>query len=211
MKQIGRAEQAICQAVAMRLPAALIAICMLAAALAAGCGSSDGGERAADVPTPAEARAALRGAPAPLAALHDQAAELLGGGERAFRGRLAELRGYPVVVNVWAEWCGPCKEEFPVLQRAAARYGGNVAFLGVDTEDVEKNARAWLDDHWVPYPSYSDPDGVLRKVVGVTVGVPGTVFIDRAGETAYLKQGPYRDDAAFERDLQRYLGAVPSS
>lgn len=195
----------------MRLPPVLIAICVLAAALATGCGSSGGGDAPADVPTPAEARAALRGSPPPLAALHAQANELLGGGESALRRRLRDLRGYPVVVNVWAEWCAPCKEEFPVLQRASARYGGNVAFLGIDTEDVEKNARAWLDDHWVSYPSFSDPDGDLRKEVGVTVGVPGTVFIDRAGERAYLKQGPYRDDAAFERDLQRYLGAVPSS
>jgi len=192
----------------MRLPPALIAICVLAAALVAGCGSSD---TTADVPTPAEARAALRGSPPPLAALHAQANELLGGGERAFQRRLGELKGYPVVVNVWAAWCGPCKEEFPILQRASARYGGNVAFLGLDTEDVEDDARAWLDDHWVSYPSYADPDGDLRKEVGVTVGIPSTVFIGRDGERAYTKQGPYKDDAAFERDLQRYLGAVPSS
>lgn len=193
----------------MRVPPVLIAICVLAAALVAGCGGS--GEQTADVPTPAEARAALSGSPPPLAALHAQAAELLDGGEGAFRRRLGELRGYPVVVNVWAEWCRPCKEEFPVLQRASARYGGNVAFLGIDTRDVERNALRWLDDHWVPYPSFADPDGDLARAVGVTVGIPGTVFLDRDGKTAYLKQGPYRDDAAFQRDLQRYLGAVPSS
>jgi len=192
----------------MRLPAALIASCMLAAAFASGCGSSGSGEQ--PVPTPAEARAALRGAPPQLAALHAQANQLLDGGESAFRRRLDGLTGYPVVVNVWAAWCGPCKEEFPVLQRASARYGRTVGFLGLDTEDEAKEARAWLDDHWVSYPSYADPDGKLRKSVGVTVGIPSTVFVDREGRTT-IHQGPYRDDQAFESDLQRYTGATPSS
>jgi len=191
----------------MRLPAAPIALCVLAAATVAGCGSS-GGEQ--PVPTPAEARAALRGAPPPLAAVHAQANELLDGGEPALRRRLEQLSGYPVVVNVWAAWCGPCKEEFPVLQRAAVRYGRGVAFIGVDTEDDAKEARRWLDAHWVAYPSYADPDAALRKSIGVTVGIPSTVFVDRAGRRT-THQGPYRDDADFERDLQRYTGATPTS
>jgi thiol-disulfide isomerase/thioredoxin len=190
-----------------RLPV-LIACCMLAAALLTGCG---GDEPAGDVPTPAEARAALRDAPAPLAALHAQASELLPGGEAAFDRRLAELRGHPVVVNVWATWCGPCKQEFPYFQRAAVRYGNRVAFLGVDAQDVREDALAWLDRRFVAYPSYSDPDEEIARKVGAVVGLPTTVYFDANGERAYAHQGVYKDDAALESDLQRYLGAVPTS
>ncbi len=191
----------------MRPLAVLIACCALAASLLAGCGgSSEGG---GDVPTPAAARAALRGAPAPLAALHAQANELLPGD--GFDRRLAELRGHPVVVNAWGSWCGPCKEEFPVFQRMAAKYGRSVAFLGLDVTDPRDDARAWLDDHWVPYPSYVDQKEKIAREIGATVGLPTTVFFDRDGERATIKQGPFKDDKALEQYLQRYLGAVPGS
>lgn len=190
----------------MRPLAVLIACCALAASLLAGCGgSSDGG----DVPTPAETRAALRGAPAPLAALHAQAGELLPGDR--FEQRMAALRGHPVVVNAWGSWCGPCKEEFPVFQRIAAKYGRSVAFVGLDVEDVRGDAQEWLRAHWVPYPSFVDPDQKIARSIGATVGLPTTVFYDRDGERATIKQGPFKDDQALEQYLQRYLGAVPSS
>lgn len=209
MKQIGRPDRLMCQAfAAMRVPLVLLACCALAAAPIAGCGS---GEPAAEtVPTPAQARADLAGAPAPLAALHAQAGALLPGGAGAFDARMARLRGHPVVVNVWASWCQPCKQEFPVFQRLAVRYGRRVAFLGVDTEDVAADARAWLRRRYVAYPSYEDKDGEITRDVGVRVGIPATVFFDGDGEMTYLHQGPYREDADLERDLQRYLGAAPS-
>jgi cytochrome c biogenesis protein CcmG/thiol:disulfide interchange protein DsbE len=192
----------------MRPLAVLIACCALAAALPTGCGSS--GSSSETVPTPADARAALRGSPPPLAALHAQASELLPGTTAAFDAQLAALRGHPLVVNVWASWCNPCKQEFPVLQRASVRYGDNVGFLGIATEDVAAHARTWLRQHFVAYPSYDDHSGDLASKVGIRLGIPGTVFYDRDGEVAYLHQGPYKDDAALERDLQRHLGAVPN-
>lgn len=190
-----------------RLPV-LIVCCMLAAALLTGCG---GDEPSGDVPTPAEARAALRGSPPPLAALHAQANELLPGETAAFDRRLAELRGYPVVVNAWGSWCGPCKEEFPVFQRLATRYGRSVAFIGLDVTDPVDDARAWLRRNPVPYPSFLDPDEKVARRIGARVGLPTTVFYDRDGEVATIKQGPFRDDADLETYLQRYLGAVPTS
>ncbi|MDO8211526.1 TlpA disulfide reductase family protein [Conexibacter sp. CPCC 206217] len=192
----------------MRPLAVLIACCTLAAASMAGCGGSDADS--GSVPTPSEARAALRGAPPQLRALHEQASELLPGGTDAFRRRLAELRGYPVVVNAWGSWCGPCKEEFPVFQRVAVRYGSGVAFVGLDVTDPVGDARDWLRDHWVSYPSFLDPDSKIARSVGATVGLPTTVYFDRDGERAYAHQGPYRDDKALEADLQRYAGATPN-
>ena len=96
---------------------------------------------------------ALKGAPAPLAKLYGEANQLLPGGKDAFEKRVGEL-GYPVVANVWASWCGPCRYEFPIFQEASAKCGKKVAFLGIDSEDSEKEAEKWLADNPVPYPSY---------------------------------------------------------
>ncbi len=142
------------------LPIALL--CVAAAALAVGgCGSSAaGGDYGGRHPDYARA---LADSPAPLAALHAQHDRLLPGGTSTFERRIAELRGYPVVVNVWASWCWPCRAEFPVLQRLAAKYGRRVAFLGVDSDDSEASAHTFLKEAPVPYPSYSDPNKEDRR------------------------------------------------
>ncbi len=182
---------------------ALVALALALAPLASGCGSQ-GAEGA--LPTPAQARAALAGSPARLAALHRQAGELLGGGVPAFDARLAALRGRPVVVNAWASWCGPCKRELPVLAHAAVRDGRRVAFLGVDVNDTSGDAHAFLHDHWIPYPSYVDQDFRIAASIGVRSGLPTTVFFTADGERAYVHQGPYRDEAALLADMRRYAG-----
>src|SRR4051794_129091 len=80
-----------------------------------------------------QARERLAGSPAPLAALHTQSNQLLPGGQEAFEKRMRELRGHPVVVNGWASWCGPCRAEFPFLQRTSVDLGRQVAFVGLDS------------------------------------------------------------------------------
>jgi len=167
----------------------------------AGCGSSEsdtgGGE-------PPDYERALAGAPAPLAALHEQAGALLPGGTAAYERRIAALKGYPVVVNVWASWCGPCRFEFPVLQKLSARYGKRVAFLGIDSQDDADAAATFLREEPVPYPSYSDPDEEIADSIGASLGLPDTAFYDGEGELVYLKQGPYAEDAELEADVRRY-------
>lgn len=91
----------------------------------AGCGSSSGGETT----PPPNYKKALKGAPAPLAELYTEANKLLPGGKDAFEKRVGEL-GYPVVANVWASWCAPCRFEFPMFQEMSAKFGKKVAFLG---------------------------------------------------------------------------------
>ena len=111
------------------------------AALLAGCGASDPKSNA---PTKAEIQRAFAGSPPKLAALHNQGGQLLDGGKDAFHARLDDLRGYPVVVNSWGSWCAPCRGEFPVFQRAAVQLGKRVAFIGLDGQDNEGNARKFL-------------------------------------------------------------------
>ena len=157
-----------------------------------------------DGPTLEQAKKRLRGAPAPLAALHAQSSQLLGGGKDAFAARLRDLRGYPVVVNKWGSWCAPCRAEFPALQRQAAAQGKRVAFLGVDGQDNDDNARKFLEKYPVAYPSYVDGDLSIAKSFGSVQGFPSTVFYDRRGRIAYIKQGSYPTEAALARDIRRY-------
>lgn len=184
-----------------RHPAIALAAVAVAALLAAGCGASQGGDYGGGHPDYARA---LTGSPAPLAALHRQADELLPGGLGAYERRLAGLAGYPAVVNVWASWCGPCRSEFPLFQQASAKYGKRVAFLGVDKQDSDDAAKTFLEEAPVPYPSYADPDARIADEVGADLGVPDTAFYDRAGKLTYLKQGPYSDLAALRADIARY-------
>ena len=182
----------------LSIPLLLIA---LAALVAAGCGSSQDGDYGGKHPDYATA---LAGSPAPLAALHAEAGKLLPGGTGAYEGRIAKLVGYPVVANVWASWCGPCRFEFPVLQKLSARYGKQVAFLGIDSQDSDDAAAGFLEEAPVPYPSYTDPDKKIADALGASVGLPDTAFYDRGGKLVYLKQGPYAKDSELEADVKRY-------
>lgn len=165
-----------------------------------GCGSSTGGDYGGQHP---DYEKALAGSPPPLAALHRQADQLLGGGQDAYEGHLAGLHGYPTVVNFWASWCGPCRFEFPLFQKAAAADGRRVAFLGVDVQDSDDAASTFLAEAPVPYPSYTDPDKTIADGVGATLGLPDTAFYDRSGKLIYLKQGPYHDLAELRADIAR--------
>jgi cytochrome c biogenesis protein CcmG, thiol:disulfide interchange protein DsbE len=181
-----------------------LAICLLAWTLAVlgavGCGSSTGGDYGGQHPDYAKA---LAGSPAPLAALHKQADELLPGGFDAFEARLAALHGYPVVVNIWASWCGPCRFEFPTLQKLSATYGKQVAFLGVNSQDSDTAAKTFLEEAPVPYPSYTDPDEGIKDEIG-GIGLPDTAFYDKQGNLVFLKQGVYTDHGELRADIERY-------
>ena len=179
---------------------ALVAL-LLGSAFWIGCGSSSNQDYGGRHPDYAKA---LAGSPAPLAALHDQADQLLPGGLDAYGKRIAALRGYPVVANVWASWCGPCRFEFPFLQKASARFGKRVAFVGVDSDDSADAAATFLEEAPLSYPSYTDPDKEIAASLKATAGYPDTAFYDRQGNLVYLKYGPYSDLADLEADIRRY-------
>jgi cytochrome c biogenesis protein CcmG/thiol:disulfide interchange protein DsbE len=157
--------------------------------------------------TRAQMRARLAGSPPALAALHEQAGELVGGGLPALRARLARLRGVPVVVNKWASWCVPCRSEFGVFQRVSLARGREVAFIGVDSGDNRAAAAAYLRSTPVSYPSFFDPGSAVGQAITDSSFTPVTVIEARNGGF-YIHQGPYLTVAALERDIQRYgMGA----
>ncbi len=103
--------------------------------------------------------------------------------------RLADRRGQVVVVNFWASWCPPCREEAPALERGwrASRDRG-VAFIGVDIWDTETDARAFLRQYGITYPNGPDPEGTAIDY-GVT-GLPETFFIRPNGTIVRHWIGP---------------------
>jgi cytochrome c biogenesis protein CcmG, thiol:disulfide interchange protein DsbE len=154
--------------------------------------------------TRAQMQARLAGSPAPLAALHAQANELLGGGAEALRRRLASLKGMPVVVNKWNSSCVPCAQEAAAFQRASTNLGRRVAFIGIDSGDTSRSdALRFLREHPQSYPSYADPTTELGAETTDSTFTPVTVFYNRFGKK-YPRQGPYPDAAKLESDILRY-------
>ena len=192
----------LCDALRVRLAlTAVVGAALLVSA--AGCGSSNPTSAA---PSGAEVARALKGSAPKLQGLHRQASELIGGTKSEFDARLASLRGYPVVVNKWAAWCGPCRGEFPVFQKAGLQVGNRVAFLGVDGQDNDGDARKFLKQYPVIYPSYRDPDLKISTSIQAGIAFPTTVFFNRRGKLVYAHPGPYTTAAQLIADIRRYAG-----
>jgi len=167
-------------------------------------GSPETGDQTAKTDPAAER--AYQGAPAPLRGLYEDRNQLLGGGADAFERRVAELRRYPIVVNKWASWCGPCRAEFPVFQKAAIQEAKRIGFLGVDSTDNDEEALEFLGDFPLTYPSYKDPDLKVARVFNGVGAFPTTAFYDKRGKVAYVHQGPYHSVEELLADVRRYTG-----
>jgi cytochrome c biogenesis protein CcmG, thiol:disulfide interchange protein DsbE len=96
--------------------------------------------------------------------------------------RLSDLRGQVVVINFWASWCVPCRDEAPALQAVWERYRDRgVVLLGVAWTDTERNARAFIDEFSQNYPNGLDLGTRIGELYGIT-GVPETFIVDQQGQ-----------------------------
>ena len=110
-------------------------------------------------------------------------------GEDATKRSLASYRGKVVVLNIWASWCIPCREEAPILQRTHERIssrGGTV--LGVTYRDIEGRSLKFIREFHITYPSLRDAEGKLTHSYGASA-VPETFVIDREGRVVALSRG----------------------
>jgi cytochrome c biogenesis protein CcmG, thiol:disulfide interchange protein DsbE len=119
---------------------------------------------------------------------------------------LADYKGKVVVLNVWASWCVPCREESPLLQRWHQKMeplGGTV--LGVDTLDIKDDALGFIKKYKLTYPQLNDREGAAIKKLG-TAQYPETFVVDKQGRMRALQRGPV-DDAWMQEHVVPLLGA----
>jgi cytochrome c biogenesis protein CcmG, thiol:disulfide interchange protein DsbE len=124
---------------------------------------------------------------------------------------LADLRGKAVVVNFWASWCIPCKDEAPFLQETYERYRADgLVVLAIDAQDFREDARRFVKRFGLTYPVVYDGKGSTLGKWGVT-GFPETFFVDRqgrlVGERVTGGVDIERNRGAFERSIQQALGS----
>jgi cytochrome c biogenesis protein CcmG, thiol:disulfide interchange protein DsbE len=102
---------------------------------------------------------------------------------------LASLRGKPALVNFWASWCTPCRQEAPELKRFDKTLGGKANLVGVDWNDTADNARRFISDAGWTYPVLRDPSQAVGTAYGLN-GLPTTFVLNAQGDIVQTLQGP---------------------
>lgn len=143
------------------------------------------------------------GAAAVGGGLPDITLPCLGGGRDV---TLSGLTGRPTVVNLWASWCDPCREELPLLQEFATSAEGTVDVVGVDFTDTRPEAALELARRaGVTYPSMADVDGELKRPLRVR-GLPWTVLVDADGRIVHTLSGQIHSIEELDQAVEEHLG-----
>jgi peroxiredoxin len=119
--------------------------------------------------------------------------------------RLSEQRGNVVMLNFWASWCGPCRQEMPLLDAMSQRYSAaGFVLLGVDVEEDNTDAKKIVKDLKITYPILFDTENKVSKLYSVET-MPTTVMIDKKGKIRYINHGYKQGDETKYRDQIREL------
>ena len=111
----------------------------------------------------------------------------------------------PAVINVWGSWCGPCKEEMPILRSFYEKAQGKLALIGVDVEEASmEDGRKFVENYGITWPNLYDADGKSRAYFGM--GVPVTWFIAADGSVAYKHIGVLKGEIELISMTSKYLG-----
>ena len=114
------------------------------------------------------------------------------------------LKG-PMIINVWGSWCGPCKEEMPILRSFYKKAEGSVALVGVDVEEASiKDGQDFVENNGITWPNLFDSSGSSRSYFGM--GVPVTWFIATDGSVAYKHVGVLKNEIELITLTSKYLG-----
>jgi thiol-disulfide isomerase/thioredoxin len=117
--------------------------------------------------------------------------------------QLGALQG-PMIVNVWGSWCGPCKEEIPILRSFYEKAKDKVALIGVDVEEASiDDGRRFVEENGITWPNLYDSDGRSGEYFGL--GVPVTWFIAADGSIAGKKIGVFKNEAELIAMANKYL------
>lgn len=136
--------------------------------------------------------------PAATDGLPDATLPCFGGGRSV---KLSELKG-PLVINLWAQWCGPCRREMPIYQRFSEKYDGRVAVLGIDWQDTQPEmAMRLVEQTGVTFPLLADAEPVLHGNV-----LPRVVMVDRDGRIAWQGAEEMKSLGQLEDLVATHLG-----
>ncbi|CAB4823543.1 unannotated protein [freshwater metagenome] len=124
----------------------------------------------------------------------------LDGGEGS---AIKSIKG-PAIINVWGSWCGPCKEEIPILRSFYSKTQGKVVLVGIDVEEASiENGRSFVRTNGITWPNLFDADGRSRAYFGM--GVPVTWFISADGSVAYKHVGVLKSEIELITLTSKYL------
>ena len=122
----------------------------------------------------------------------------------------ADYADKPVVVNFWASWCGPCRQEAPIFERLSQEYGERgVQFIGINIQDAEADAEAYLREYDITYPNGRDDNGSISIDYGV-IGIPVTFFINKDGVVQRRWAGVMRETQLRQWIDELVLGTAPT-
>lgn len=125
-------------------------------------------------------------------------------------GSLADYRGEWVLMNVWASWCTPCRDESPALEKFNRRWGDRITVLGIDTRDITSDALAFIREFDLTFPQLRDPTGSYSDALGTT-GVPESFLVNPEGRLAGRIRGPFSGYADIENFAEPAIGSPDGS